>query len=139
MKYVSKILLLLTLVLIGLLAALVFSGGGPVDQTAQLIVYHEGREYIVLDRGDEPGAGTPTYFVRYLSKNPNNDIVRMAECADLYAVVAKHIDANEHQRVVIYAVAEEGGLFGLLPPREVVESLSVEQVLEYLPEPTTTK
>ena len=103
------------------------------DEAPQLMVYHEGRQYTVLDRGDEAGAVVPTYFVRYLSGNPVDDAVRAAECADLYAIISKHIDTNEHRRVVIYAVAEQGALFGLLPPREVRVSLRVEEVMKFKP------
>lgn len=94
-----------------------------------MIVFHEGNEYSIVDRGDMTIDEEQIYFVRYISTDPANDSVRSRECADLYAIIAKHIDTNTHQRVIITAVDHQGRLFGLIKPREVVESKSVAEVL----------
>jgi hypothetical protein len=103
-------------------------------EPAILMVYHEGNEYSILERGDTYDEGKPAYLVRYLSEDPNNDVIREAECADLYAIVAKHLDTNKHERVVIEAVDQKGRLFGIMAPREVRERKSAEEVLAYKPE-----
>ena len=94
-----------------------------------MIVYHDGNEYSIVDRGDMTIDEEQIYFVRYISTDSANDSVRSRECADLYAIIAKHIDTNTHQRVVITAVDHQGRLFGLIKPREVVDSKSVAEVL----------
>jgi hypothetical protein len=94
-----------------------------------MIVFHEGNEYSIVDRGDMTIDEEQIYFVRYISTDPANDSVRSRECADLYAIIAKHIDTNTHQRVIITAVDHQGRLFGLIKPREVVESKSAAEVL----------
>ena len=94
-----------------------------------MIVFHDGNEYSIVDRGDRTVGEEQIYFVRYISTDSANDAVRNRECADLYAIIAKHIDTNVHQRVVITAVDHQGRLFGLIKPREVVESKSVAEVL----------
>jgi hypothetical protein len=102
-------------------------------EAAVIVVYHDGNEYHIVDRGDAQEEGQPAYFVRYYSKDPGNDIVLDAERADLYAIIAKHIDTNEHQRVVLISTEEKGRLFGLMKPREIRVSSSVEEVLVYKP------
>jgi hypothetical protein len=101
------------------------------NEPAVMNVYHGGNEYRILDRGDTTESGQAAYFVRYWSENPADETIRNAECKDLYAIIAQHIDTNKHQRIVIEAVEEKGRLFGLMKQREVVESKSVETVLNY--------
>ena len=114
--------------LAGILVILLAACSGEQKKPV-MIVYHEGKEYSIVDRGDMTIDEEQIYFVRYISKDPVNDSVRSRECADLYAIIAKHIDTNTHQRVIITAVDHQGRLFGLIKPREVVESKSVAEVL----------
>ena len=90
-----------------------------------MIVYHDGNEYSVVDRGDMTIGEEQIYFVRYISKDPVNESVRSRECADLYAIIAKHIDTNTHQRGVRTAWDQQGRRGGLIKSREVGESKSV--------------
>ena len=108
-------------------------------EPAVMIVYHGGNEYSILENGDTVDQGQPARLVRYYSKNPGNASVLKAERADLYAIIAKHIDTNEHHRVVVVSVEEKGRLFGLMKSREVRESVSAEKVLTYKPAATTSK
>ena len=114
--------------LAGILVTLLAACSGEQKKPV-MIVFHEGNEYSIVDRGDMTVDEEQIYFVRYISTDPANDSVRNRECADLYAIIAKHIDTNTHQRVVITAVDHQGRLFGLIKPREVVESKSVAEVL----------
>ena len=96
-----------------------------------LLIYQGGSEYSILDRGDTYDGGRPAYFVRYFSENPGDTTVLNAESRDLCAIIAKHIDTNKHERVIIEAVEQKGRLFGIMPPREVRMSKTVEEVLAY--------
>jgi hypothetical protein len=116
-----------------LTVALLSFSCSQAPKPAIMVVYHGGNEYLILDKGSTYNDGAPAYFVRYYSSNPGDQAVLNAEKADLYAIIAKHINTNEHQRAVIIATEEKGRLFGLLKPREVTESLSVERVMTYLP------
>ena len=107
---------------------------GP--EPAIMTVYEGGNEYSILDRGGSVDEGQPAYLVRYYSENPGNEAVLKEERSDLYAVIAKHIDTNEYQRAVIIATEEKGPLFGVLKPREVSHSLSAEEVLIHLSDPS---
>jgi hypothetical protein len=107
-------------------------------EPAVMIVYHGGNEYNILENGDTVDQSQTARLVRYYSKNPGNASVLKAERADLYAIIAKHIDTNEHHRVVIISVEEKGRLFGLMKPREVRESVSAEKVLTYKPAAKTS-
>ena len=98
-----------------------------------MAVYHDGNEYYIVERGDASEGGQSVYFVRYYSKDLGNEAALDAERADLYAIIAKHIDTNEHQRVTLIAVEEERRFFGLLKPREVRDSISAQEVLTYNP------
>lgn len=98
-----------------------------------LVVYHNGNEYQILERGDASDEGLPARLVRYYSKDLGNDMVLEAERSDLYAIIAKHIDTNEYHRVVLVAVEEQGRFFGLMKPREVRNSISAQEVLAYKP------
>ena len=102
-------------------------------EPAVMAVYHDGNEYYIVERGDVSEGGQPAYFVRYYSNDLGNEDALDAERADLYAIIAKHIDTNEHQRVVLIAVEEEGRFFGLMKPREVRNSISAQDVLAYKP------
>ena len=102
----------------------------PIEPTT-MKVYQAGNEYTILDRGETFDEGLPAYFVRFYSENPADDAVLAAECKDLYVIIAKHIDTNKHQRVVIEAVEQKGRFFGIMKPREVRLSSSVADVLAY--------
>jgi hypothetical protein len=118
---------------IPLIAVLLFVSCSREQKQPVMKVYQGGNEYSVLDRGDTHDEGKPAYFVRYLSADPADDVILKTECADLYAIIAKHLDTNEHQRVVIEAVEQNGRLFGLMKPREVRVSKSAQDVLAYKP------
>ena len=98
-----------------------------------LLVYQGGNEYLILDRGDSYDQGHPAYLVRYYSEDPGDTTVLNAESRDLYAIIAKHIDTNKHERVIIEAVEQKGRLFGIMPQREVRVSKTVEEVMTYTP------
>jgi hypothetical protein len=116
-----------------LTATLLSASCNRAPQPAVMIVFHGGNEYHIVDEGDTYLDAQPAYFVRYYSSNPGNESVLEAERADLYAIIAKHINTNEHQRALIIATEETGSLFGLLKPREVSHSLTTEKVMTYLP------
>lgn len=94
-------------------------------------VYHGGHEYTVLEKGDTEDNGQLAYFLRYLSRDPRNETIRETELSDLYSIIAKHIDSNEYQRVVIEAVDHRGKKFGIFKAREYRDSKSVQEVLAY--------
>ena len=96
-------------------------------------VYHGGHEYTVLEKGDTEDNGELAYYLRYLSKDLDNETIREAEFTDLYSIIAKHIDSNEYQRVVIEAVDHRGKKFGIFNAREYRDSKSVQEVLAYKP------
>lgn len=113
---------------------LMLSGCGRTsDEAPVMTIYHDGNEYNIIENGDTYDNGQPARLIRYYSENPGNEAVLKAERKDLCAIVAKHIDTNKHQRIVIIATEDKGRLFGLLRPREVSESLSAAEVLTYLP------
>lgn len=119
---------------ISVVVALIFSAGcSRTEDPAVLLVYHEGREYQILDRGDAVDQGEPAYFVRYYTQDMRDEDVRQAEQKDLLSIIARHIDTNEHRRVTITAVDPNERLFGLLAPREDTVSLPVQEVLQYHP------
>jgi hypothetical protein len=123
--------------IITLAAVLLCVSCGQAPEPAVMTVYHGGNEYSILERGDFDDQGLPAYFVRYHSKDPGNEAILKTERADLYAIIAKHIDTNEHQRVVVIAVEEQGRLFGLMKPREVQKVISAQEVLAYKPKAAT--
>ena len=96
-------------------------------------VYHGGHEYTVLEKGETEDNGELAYYLRYLSKGPGNETIRETELSDLYSIIAKHIDSNEYQRVVIEAVDHRGKKFGIFNTREYRDSKSVQEVLAYKP------
>ncbi len=96
-------------------------------------VYHGGHEYTVLEKGETEDNGELAYYLRYLSKAPHNETIREAELTDLYSIIAKHIDSNEYQCVVIEAADHRGKKFGLFNAREYRDSKSVQEVLAYKP------
>lgn len=98
-----------------------------------LNVYHNGNEYEIIERGDIIVQGENTHFIRYYSDDPFDKEVQKAELADIYAIVAKHIDTNEHQRIEVTAVEREGRWFGMMERREQTQSISAEEVLKYKP------
>ena len=100
-------------------------------------VYHGGHEYTILEKGDTEDNGKLAYYIRYLSRDPLNETVREAEFFDLYSIIAKHVDSNEHQRVVIEAVDHRGKKFGLFKARVYRDSKSVQDVLVYKVEKET--
>lgn len=119
-------------------ALLILSGcGRSSNEAAVMIVYHDGNEYNIIEKVDTYDDGLPAHRIRYYSKDPGNEAVLQAERADLYAIIAKHINTNEHQRVVLIAVEEQGRIFGLMKPQEVSQSLSAEEVLAYKPKDAT--
>lgn len=95
-------------------------------------IFENGNKYRIIDRGDTEDQGKSAYFVRYYSKNPADAQSLEAEHAVMYTVIAKHLDTNEYERVVIETVAEKGRLFGIMKPIEVRDSKSVEDVMEYI-------
>jgi hypothetical protein len=101
------------------------------DQEPIMKVYHGGHEYTVLEKGDTEDHGKLAYYLRYLSQDPHDETIREAELFDLYSIVAKHIDSNEYQRVVIEAVDHRGRKFGLFKASEYRDSKSVKEVLAY--------
>lgn len=119
------------LFIIAVVASVVMVAGcSRVEETPLFIVYQRGNEYEILDRGDTVDTGQPAYFVRYYSGDVADENVLLAERSDLNIIIAKYIDTNKHQRVVITAVERKGRLFGLMKPREISESLSVAEVLK---------
>ena len=110
----------------------------PAGEGAVLIVYHDGNQYEILERGDMVDSGVPAYFVRFRSEDPFDASVRGEERGDILAIVAKHIDTNKHHRVVLIAEEKKGPWFGLLTPRAHTESWLSEQVLEFAPDQSTS-
>ena len=109
------------------------------EEPPVLLVYHEGKEYQILDRGDAVEDGQPAYFVRYYSKDIHNEAVLGAERKDLCTIIARHINTNVHQRVLITAVEYRDGSFNLFKPREVTQSWSAGEVLKYRPDGRKTE
>jgi len=103
------------------------------EQEPIMKVYHGGHEYTVLEKGDTEDNGQLAYYLRYLSRNPLDETIREAELTDLYSIIAKHIDSNEYQRVVIEAVDHRGKKFGILKARTYRDSKTVQEVLAYKP------
>ena len=115
-------------------ALLMLSGcGRSSKESAVMIVYHDGNEYNIIEKIDTYDDGLPAHLIRYYSKDPGNEAVLQAERSDLYAILAKHIDTNKHERIVIVSVEEQGRIFGLMKPREIRESISAQDVLAYKP------
>ena len=116
-----------------ILCIMAAAGCSREEEPAVMLIYHDGNEYTILDRGDSVENGYPAYFVRYYSENIGDASTLTAEQKDLCTIIAKHIDTNKHQRVMITAVERDGRLFGLLAPREITESMSADEVLKYHP------
>ena len=124
-------------VIFGIMLLMLVSGCSRTEEPSVLVVYHEGNEYHILNRGDTTDAGYPAYFVRYYSANVAREKILEAERSDLCTIIAKHIDTNKHQRVTVSAVERKGRLFGLMEPREISASLSLEEVLRHHPDAKT--
>jgi hypothetical protein len=121
-------------ILAGLALVVLLTACDRTEEPPVLLVYHEGKEYQILDRGDAMEDGQLTYFVRYYSKDIHDEAVLGAERRDLCTIIARHINTNVHQRVLITAVEHKDGSFRLFNPREITESWSAGEVLKYRPD-----
>jgi hypothetical protein len=104
------------------------------DESPVLLLYHEGTEYRILDRGTAEQDGIPTYFVRYYSRDLHDEDVLQAERRDLLTIVARHVNTNVHRRVLVTAVENKSGFLRFIKPHEITQSFSVEEVREILSE-----